>query len=122
MSRFVRPVAQTVQIANGESLSSAVALGAEGERQLCALQMPAAWTAASITFAVSADGTTYVPLYFGTGEYTVEAAGGAAASCGVSLEPRAFAGWPYVKVRSGTSGTAVNQEAARTIACLVRGV
>ena len=111
----------TVTIANGESLSGALSL-APGTRQLAAIQMPAAWTEASLTFAVSADGTTFSPLYFNGSEYTVEAAGGAVASGAIALEPRVFAAWPYVKVRSGTSGTAVNQAAARVLTVLTRAV
>jgi hypothetical protein len=111
----------TVTIANGESLSTALSL-APGTRQLAAIQMPAAWTDASLTFAVSADGTTYSPLYFAGSEYTVEAAGGAVASGGIALEPRVFAAWPYVKIRSGTAASAVNQGAARTLTVLTRAV
>ena len=109
-------------IANGESLSAAVALGTGGARQLVGIQMPAAWTTASLTFAVSFDGTTYVPLYWDGAEYTILAAGGADASLGVSLEPSAFAGWPFVKVRSGVAATAVNQGAERTLVVLTRAV
>ena len=108
-------------IANGAALSDTIHLS-EGERQLVAIQMPAAWTAASLTFAVSFDGWTFVPLYWDGAEYTVLAAGGAAASLGVSLEPSAFAGWPFVRVRSGTAGAAVNQAAARTLVVLTRAV
>jgi hypothetical protein len=115
-------VVQDVVIANGQSLSGTIALGAGGERQLVGLQMPAAWTAASLTFAVSFDGATFVPLYWDGAEYTILAAGGAAASLGVSLEPSAFAGWPFVRVRSGTSGTPVNQGAERTLKALTRAV
>jgi hypothetical protein len=110
-----------VVIANGESLSALLDLDG-GERQLVAIQMPAAWTAASLTFAVSFDGTTFVPLHWDGAEYTVTAAGGAAASLGVSLEPSAFAGWRFVRVRSGTSGTPVNQGAERTLKALTRAV
>jgi len=122
MTRFSRPEVQDVVIANGQSLSGTIALGAGGERQLVGLQMPAAWTAASLTFAVSFDGTTFVPLYWDGAEYTILAAGGAAASLGVSLEPSAFAGWPFVRVRSGTSGAPVNQGAERTLKALARAV
>jgi hypothetical protein len=115
-------VADAVVIANGESLSDAVALGTDGARQLVGLQMPGTWTAASLTFAVSFDGTTYVPLYWDGAEYTIAAAGGAAASLGVSLEPSAFAGWAFVKVRSGTAASAVNQTAERTLQAVTRVV
>ena len=113
--------AVNVVIANGASLSATVALGS-GVRQLVGIQMPAAWTAASLTFAVSSDDATFVPLYWDGSEYTVAAAGGAAASLGVSLEPSAFASWPFVRIRSGTVGTPVNQGAERTLVVLTRAV
>ena len=113
--------AQAAVIANGAALSGALDLDG-GARSLVGLQLPAAWTAASLTFAVSFDGTTFVPLYWDGAEYTIAAAGGAAASLGVSLEPSAFAGWPFVKVRSGTAGTPVNQGAERTIQAVTRAV
>jgi hypothetical protein len=114
------PGVQDVVIDSGASLSSVILV--DSARALLALQMPAAWTAASLTFAVSFDGTTFVPLYWDGEEYTILAAGGAAASLGVSLEPSAFAGWPFVRVRSGTSGTPVNQGAERTLKALTRAV
>jgi hypothetical protein len=114
------PGVQDAVIDGDASLSSVILV--DGARVLCALQMPSAWTAASLTFAVSFDGTTFVPLYWDGAEYTILAAGGAAASLGVSLEPSAFAGWPFVRVRSGTSGTPVNQGAERTLKALTRAV
>ena len=111
----------TVVIANAASLSGTVDLDG-GDRQMVGMQMPAAWTAADVTFAVSHDGTTFVPLHWSGAEYTIAAAGGADASLGVSLEPSAFAGWPFVRVRSGTSAAAVNQLAERTLIVLTRAV
>lgn len=116
-----RPIVQTAVIANAASLSDTIELGG-GVRQMVGLQMPAAWTAASVTFAVSHDDATFVPLYWNGAEYTVLAAGGAAASSGVSLEPAAFASWPFVRVRSGTAAAAVNQGAERTLRVLTRAV
>ena len=121
MDLAVNPVAREVVIASAASLSGTVQLQG-GRFQLVAIQMPAAWTAASLTFAVSFDGTTFVPLHWAGAEYTILAAGGAAASLGVSLEPSAFAGWPFVRVRSGTAATAVNQGAERTLQVLTRAV
>ena len=114
--------ADAVVIANGESLSGTVDLGTSGERQLTTIQMPAAWTAASLTFAGSYDGTTFGPVYWDGAEYTISAAGGAVALAVVSLEPSAFAGIPFVRVRSGVAATAVNQGAARTLVVLTRAV
>ena len=108
-------------IANGASQSGILDLDG-GERQITSIQMPAAWTAASLTFLVSHDGVTFVPLYWDGAEYTIAAAGGAAASLGVSLEPSALAGWRFVRVRSGVAATAVNQGAERTLQVLTRAV
>ena len=117
INRLPVPVSPSVTIAETESLSGDVDLQG-GERQLVGIQMPAAWTAAGVSFAVSADGTTWVPLYWDDSEYVVDAA----ASRGISLEPSAFAGWPYVRVRSGTAGTPVNQDAERTLVVMTRAV
>ena len=111
--------AEDATIESGASLSGALNLGG---RSLVGLKMPAAWTAASLTFEVSQEDADYVPLYWNGAEYTIEAAGGADAGLGVSLEPAAFAGWNYVKIRSGTAGTPVNQGAQRVIKAISRVV
>lgn len=117
---------ESVTIASGASLSDAIQVQdvdrPSALRAVVAVQMPASWTTGSVTFAVSADGSTYVPLYWDGSEYEVVAAGGAAASLGFSVEPAVFAGWPFVKVRSGTSGTPVNQAGDRVLSVVVRGV
>lgn len=117
-----RVVPQTVTIANGESLSGEVGLRGSysplGQYQVVGIQFPSSWTTADVTFAVSADGVTFVPLYWVDVEYSVAAA----ASTAVSVEPSALAGWPFVKIRSGTSGTPVNQAAERSIQVLTRVV
>jgi len=101
---------RTMTIANGTALSAAV------DFKSCTplrLYVSAAHTAANYTFQTSADGTNYGDLrdMFG-GEVTavVVAAGDV-----IALDPATFAGIRYLKLRSGTSGTPVNQGAARTI-------
>lgn len=121
MDTWYRPVKQECAIAEAASLSSTIELGA-GVRQLVALRMPATWTAASLTFAVSDDGVTFLPLYYGGEEYTVVAAAGAAASLAISLDPMAFVGWAFVRVRSGTAAAAVNQAMPRTITAVTRAI
>ena len=120
---IVRP--QTVTIASGESLSGVVDLRGihpVGAYQVVGFQMPSSWTSASVSFAVSSDGVTFVPLYWDGAEFVVNAGGGAVASGGVSVEPSAFAGWPFLKVRSGTAASAVNQAAERSVVVLTRVV
>ena len=107
-------------IASGASTSGTILVS--GARSIVGIQMPAAWTAASLTFDGSHDGTTFVPIHHGAGAYTITAAQGAAASLGVSLDKEAFAPWPYVRIRSGVIGTYVNQAAERTLQVLTRAV
>ena len=101
----------TATIANGESLSGAVDLGSAS---LVAIQMPASWTAASLTFQVSYDCATYADVKDELGtEFTVTAAASLViASAAIAAT---FLGARYLKVRSGTSGVPVNQGAARDI-------
>lgn len=112
--------ANTVGIVAALSLSDA--LDMFGRRHIpVAIQMPAAWDAASLTFQGSHDGVTFSNIYFDGAEYTILAAGGAVAGGGISLNPDAFLGWTYIKVRSGTLAAPVAQAAARTITVLTRG-
>ncbi len=95
-----------------ESLSDAVDLA---DSQLHGIIMPAAWDAANLTFQVSnaIDGT-YVNLYDDAGnETTVTAAAGRAIA--IDVAALQLAPWRYLRVRSGTSGTAVAQAAERTL-------
>ncbi|MCM1564932.1 MAG: hypothetical protein NC238_03050 [Dehalobacter sp.] len=96
-------------IAINTALSAAVDLGS---RTLVGISMPAGWDAASITFDVSNDGINFGPMFFGGSEYTLSEA---AASRRITVDPLSLLAWRYVKVRSGISGTTVNQTAARTI-------
>lgn len=101
---------RSATIANGESLSGALDLG--GQR-LLGLFMPAAWTAADLTFQVSQDGATWADLYDETGaEITVDAAASRAI---VFSNPALFLGVKHLKIRSGTTGAAVAQGAERVI-------
>lgn len=104
-------------ITSGVSLSTAVNID---PYRLVGIAMPATWTAANLTFQASHDnGTTYNNLYDDLGtEMTVTAA----ASRYITLDPAVFAGINYLKVRSGTSGTPVNQGGDRTITLVTRTV
>ena len=102
-----------VTIANGASLSDAIDLGG---RKLVAIDMPAAWTAASLTFQASADGTTYDNLYDGATERAVVVG----ASYYSALNIGDWVGVKFLKVRSGTAGSPVNQAAARTITLVLQ--
>lgn len=99
----------TTLIANGASLSSSINLTAS---RLVVITMPAAWTAANLTFQISYDCTNYADLYDATGtEYTVTAA----ASRAILITAADFIGIQCFKIRSGTTGVPVNQAADRTL-------
>lgn len=98
----------TATILSGASLSDAIDLSG---RNLTGILLPATWTTADLTFSVSLDGTTYADLHDAAGEYVAVAA----ASVFIGLNIAALMGFRYLKVRSGTSGTPVNQAADRSI-------
>lgn len=103
----------TVTIANGASLSGAAHIGAG---TLAGIQLPT-FTSAALTFQGSADGVTYVEVVDASNQaVTFTATTGAL----YLKAPADLAGIPYIKVRSGTSGAAVNQGAARTISLIVK--
>ena len=109
---------KTATIAKDASLSDAVEIAGY---HYMGIVMPAAWTtSATLTFQVSADGTTYQNLYDDSGaEVTVS---GVAASISISLDALALklAPWNYIKIRSGTASSAVNQAAARSITVILK--
>jgi hypothetical protein len=103
-------------ILSGTALSAAVNIGS---KQIVGIAMPAAWTAASISLQVSLDGgTTWLELINTAGavSYTV------AASQFLALDPATLHGVNAIKVRSGTSGSAVNQGADRIVGLAVRSL
>ena len=105
---------EDVIIANGASLSAAINLNG---RVLTAIYMPAAWTAASLSFRASQDGVTFYDLF----PLGVEYVSAAAASIFIPLDNNNFLGVKWLKVRSGTAASPVNQGAARTLT-LMAGV
>lgn len=103
------PAGPTGTIANGASLSGTITLTGE----VVGILMPAAWTAASLTFRGSTDGTNFFDLYDDLGqEVTMPTA--ASRFLGVANNGP-FRGLRSLQVRSGTAATPVNQGAARTI-------
>jgi len=103
----------TVTIANGASLSGAAHIGAG---TLVGIQLPTI-TSAALTFQGSVDGTTYVEVVDAS---NTAVSFGATTGALYIKAPADLAGVPYIKVRSGTSGSPVNQGGARTISLVVK--
>jgi hypothetical protein len=101
-------------IASGTSLSAGIPLGA---KVLHGIAMPAGWDAAALTFQVSADGgTTWLEMQSTTAAISYTAA----ASQYIAIDTALWRGINMIKVRSGTSGAAVNQNADRTLGLVVK--
>ncbi len=106
----------TATIANGASLSGAVFLG---DKVLSAIQMPAGWDAAALTFQVSNDGgTTWNELLDATG--TAITVASPAAAKRYEVDATQFKSSLFLKVRSGTSSVPVNQTASRSLILVAR--
>jgi len=102
-----------VTIGNGAALSDAVRCDT---MRPVAIIMPDAWTAADLTLQASVDGVTFADMYDASGaEITIDAD----ASRYIQLDPAMLAGMVAIKLRSGTSGAAVNQAAERVLTLLM---
>lgn len=109
----------TATIANAASLSGALCLGV---KVLVGIQMPAAWTAADLTFQTSIDnGTTWTDLYDDAG-VEVKLSPTAPSGKYLAVSPDIFAGLLFLKVRSGTTGTPVAQGAERSLTLVTRNL
>lgn len=112
-----------VTILNTQSLSAAVPLG---PKSLVGIVMPAAWTAADLTFQGSVDGTTFDELtasdLTAAGTVATLQVHSPAAAQFIGLDPAKLRGVNQLKVRSGTSGTPVAQGADRVLTLIVRGI
>lgn len=119
MSKILRNwQSASAQIASGSSLSASLVIAG---RSIINILMPTAWTAASLSFDISAcPGGTFYPLYDTDG---AEIAIPVAASQGYSGSDLAYlAGWYGMRIRSGSTVTDVDdQAAARTLVISMSG-
>lgn len=86
----------TATIANGETVGAAFYVGAKVP---ISLQMPAAFTGASVSFQGSQDNVTYQQIYSGGAAYSEVVA----ASKDVALDGNVLAGYPYLKIVSASA-------------------
>ena len=105
--------ASTATIANGASLSDAVAVAAG--KVVYGVIIPAAWTTAQISFDVSHDsGVTYTSLRDPAGNEHANAV-----TVSTFIPFPTVVGVTHIKIRSGIIGTLVNQGAQRLLTVLV---
>jgi len=113
-----QPVSTTVTIAAGASLSGAVNLAACTPIRIIAGAAASGWTTANLTFQVSHDGATYGNFrdQYGTEiSATVVTAGDV-----IQLDGGTFTSMRYIKVRSGTTGTPVNQASDQVVTIICK--
>ena len=97
-------IASAASLATGRHINNRIPAG---------IFMPDTWTAASLTFQTSLDGTTWFNVI---GVDGTEVTKTAIASQYIALDTQNFMGiGPYFRIRSGTSGTPVNQGAERVL-------
>ena len=105
----------TATIAINTALSQAICLG---DAVLCAIQMSAGWDAAALTFQVSDDqGVTWQELRDASG--TAITVASPTAGYRIELDASDFKSAVFLKVRSGTSGSAVNQTGAARVLTII---
>ncbi len=109
------PASVIATILNTASLSNEIDLNGSA---LQTILMPAAWTAASLTFQIAeASGGTFRNVYDDSGTEVVVTT---AVSRAIPM-PAELAGARFVIIRSGTVGTPVNQGGDRIITVLLKG-
>lgn len=112
MVQNASPKAYTSSIANAGTLGGAINFGTQRPGRIV---MPAAWTAANMSFDVSADGVTYGPLYDQNNSEVNFTSANVVAGRQVVLDPVVWNSVQYVKPRSGLNGATVAQGAQRDI-------
>ena len=111
----VKSIAEPLAVTIAEDASLTAAINMQG-RVLCGVEIPGTWTAANLTFQASQDGTNFFNMHkYDAGELTVTAA----ASLYLAIDPTNFLGVNFLKVRSGTTGTPVNQAAERSLTLML---
>ncbi|MGH6684031.1 MAG: hypothetical protein ACRECA_08960 [Pseudolabrys sp.] len=109
---------QTATIAPGASLSGEALLG---EKTLVGIIVPNGWTAANLTFQATPDDTNFYELQNAAGTamtVTVPLTTG----CFIAVDPTQWRGITGIKVRSGTSGSPVNQTGGASITLVTRTI
>ena len=106
-----------VSISAGQALSAKADLG---NYPLLSVEIPSTWTAAGLSFQRSWDGglTWNEVLNAAGAPYAVASVSPQALGCSIALDPALLGGW--IKIRSGSLASPVNQANAVTLKVLAR--
>ena len=108
---------ETVTVGAGTSLSGA-SVSMAG-RVLVGVITASTWDVAKMTFQASLDGTNFFDVTYKGTEYEVASV---TAAKFIAVDPEVFYGAKYIKVRSGTSGSATNQVDATIVTLVTRPI
>lgn len=116
------PGSNAATIPNGAAVSNPIALGGT---KITAILLPAAWTAADLSFEASVDGAAWAAVWDDANAEVLIAAATVAARLGQWLVPtpgimQELAGLHFVRLRSGNTAANVNQAAARSFTILTK--
>ena len=106
----------TATIANAASVSGTVDLTGTA---LLGFVMPAAWTTAALNIDVSPDNVAWSSPY-DTTPAAVSSIATPVVSAAYAVDMTAMLPWRFIRFRSGTAASPVNQGAARAIVCVTR--
>jgi len=107
-------------IANGASVSSVIDLN---QTALIGFLMPAAWTSAALNIEVSSNNADWNVVGVYNSDQSVASTWASPVVGGAySVDVMALLPWRYIRFRSGTSGSPINQGAARAINVITRAL
>jgi len=110
------PVIVSATISSGGNLSGAIDLNG---LSLVAIIMPSAFDGTTLTFQASHNGTNWFELHDAAGNAITVTVG---ANRYIQLDWQRFLGIRYIRIRSGTASSPVNQTAARTLHLVTRAI
>lgn len=110
-------IGTSLTIASGASVSDALDMGAHS---LLGVILPAAWTDAALTIEVSTDNATWIGLAYDDTGSQCNVIASPAVSSAYALSALGLMPYRYIRLRSGTTATPVNQGAGRVITVITR--
>ncbi len=108
---------QTITIPSGSSLSDEIDCNS---RVIVGFIAPAAWTTAALTIEASTDDVTWVTTLLDATLAAVGSFASITASAGYAVDYTTLMPYRYLRLRSGTSASPVNQGAARAFTVITR--
>lgn len=109
----------SIKIMNGQSVSQSLDVSGQC---LTGVIMPSAWTTAALTVEVSADGATWVGVVYNSDLIQCNSVAVPAVSTAYSFDLAGMLPYRFIRLRSGTTASAVNQDADRTLTVCLREI